>query len=273
MEVDSVRLKTMLIDMMRWFHEFCEENNLTYYVVGGTMLGAMRHEGFIPWDDDIDVAMPREDYSKLERLMGNLGGRYVLETPNSEHADFFYPSSKLYDAETTLVENTRYKIKRGIYLDVFPLDGAGNTKEEGIAYYQKVKFRKNLLLTLTTGIRKGRNLYKNLAVYIMHMLPNWVLNKKKILRSLDALCAQRNFEQYEFGGNLVGNWMEREVMPRGYFGKPQLYKFESIWVYGVEKADEYLTALYGDWQKLPPIEKQKSHHDFLYIDLEKTFIG
>ena len=119
MERDN-KLKPMLVEMMGWFHNFCVNHNLRYYAAGGTMLGAIRHKGFIPWDDDIDIVMPRTDYEKLEQLMKNqVCKRYLLETPNTDAKDFFYTFSKLYDTETTLIENTKYKIKRGIYLDIF----------------------------------------------------------------------------------------------------------------------------------------------------------
>src|SRR5690554_3313505 len=91
-------IQSKLLQMLKWFDGFCRENNLKYYAVGGTLLGAVRHQGFIPWDDDIDVAMPREDYRELEKLMsGKKIGFYVLETQNSLERDFCYPYTKLYD--------------------------------------------------------------------------------------------------------------------------------------------------------------------------------
>ena len=86
------KLKCELVEMMKFFHLFCNENDLTYYALGGTMLGAMRHHGFIPWDDDIDIGMPRADYEKLEDLMTNQSNhKYVLETQNSNSKDYYYP--------------------------------------------------------------------------------------------------------------------------------------------------------------------------------------
>lgn len=269
----NIELKRKLLNMLSWFHNFCQEHGMRYYVIGGTMLGAARHQGFIPWDDDIDVGMPRSDYRRLEELLKDYKGRYILETPHTTNKDYFYPMAKLYDTETTLIENTRYKIKRGIYLDIFPLDGVGDSEEESFEFYKKVKFRRYLLLTLTTGIRKGRSIFKNLATALMRVVPDCVLSKKKLLLSLDKLCAQKDFDQCEWVGNLVGNWMNREIMPYRYFGQPQLYVFEEITVFGVQEPDAYLTALYGDWKKLPPIEKQKSHHDFLFIDLNTPYVS
>lgn len=272
-EEQDNKVKHTLLKMFAWFHDFCEVHNLRYYVIGGTMLGAVRHQGFIPWDDDIDVGMPRADYRKLEALMGDKNSRYVLETPNSPCGDYFYPYSKLYDTQTTLVENTRYKIKRGIFIDIFPLDGTGNEKEESFFFFKSVKRRRNLLLTVTTGIRAGRSLYKNAAVVAMRCVPNFVLDKKKLLLSVDRMSAQRDFDQCEWVGNLMGNWMEREIMPRSVMGKPTAYTFENLTVWGPEDYDGYLTSLYGNWRELPPVEKRKSHHDFLYIDLEHSYLA
>ncbi len=118
--MDGVRCKELqecLLEMLHWFHDFCISHNLRYYALGGTMLGAARHKGFIPWDDDLDVGMPRDDYEKLFTLMKyHPGDRYMLETPYSNAPEYNYCFFKLYDTKTTLVENLKYKIKRGVYM-------------------------------------------------------------------------------------------------------------------------------------------------------------
>lgn len=271
-ETQKEQLKYMLLEMLAWFHEFCQTHQLCYYILGGTMLGAVRHQGFIPWDDDIDLGMPRADYLRLRQIMEKQSqGRYILETPDSELPDYFYPGSKLYDTRTTLVEHNRYQIKRGIFLDIFPLDGIGDTREEAWKRFEPIRRKRNLLLTLTTGIRQGRSDLKNLAVLLMRAMPDWVISKKKLLHSLDRTCASWDFDCCQWVGNLVGNWMERELMPRSVLGEPTLYRFEGLWVYGPEQYDAYLTALYGDWRQLPPVEKRVSHHDFLLLDLEQPW--
>ena len=268
--MENKELKQKLLDMMRWFHGFCEENHLRYYVLVGTMLGAVRHQGFIPWDDDIDVGMPRADYEKLAQLMGcELHGKYLLETPDTPAKEYYYAFSKIYDTETTLIENTKAKIKRGIYLDIFPLDGIGETLEDAKNNFKKVQRLDNLLMLKVAGFRKGRKLYKNVGVALFRLVP---LSAKKLLRMLCAECRKRDFYEYMYGGNLVGAWGIKEILPQDVMGKPTLYKFENLMVYGAEKPDEYLTGLYGDWRKLPPVEKRVTHHDYVFCDLNKGYL-
>ena len=269
MERDN-KLKPMLVEMMGWFHNFCVNHNLRYYAAGGTMLGAIRHKGFIPWDDDIDIVMPRTDYEKLEQLMKNqVCKRYLLETPNTDAKDFFYTFSKLYDTETTLIENTKYKIKRGIYLDIFPLDGMGNSEKESRKHFRKIEKANNLLLSKIAGIRKGRSFIKNTVVRVFRVVP---LNEKKLLNKVVRLCAEKDWDKCAYGGNPVGAWRFKEIMRKEIMGTPTLYKFENIEIFGAEMADEYLKHLYGDWRKLPPIEKRVSHHDYILCDLNQSYL-
>lgn len=265
-------LQKKLLDILKWFDAFCEENDLSYYLIGGTMLGAVRHSGFIPWDDDIDVGMPRKDYMKLQELLKDTKGKYILETPNSENDDYYYPICKIYDTSTTLIEKKRKNVKRGLFIDVFPLDGLGNTKEESIKNYAKINRKYDKLLLAVAGIRKGRSFIKNTAVAFAMVFGKLFLNHKKLLKDIDKLCMQYDFDSYLWGGNLLGAWRFKEIIPTELFGKPTNILFEGIEVSGVEKPDEYLSYIYGDWRKLPPIEKQVSHHDFVCLDLEKSYL-
>lgn len=263
-------LQSRLLDMLKWFHMFCEKNGLQYYVLGGTMLGAVRHQGFIPWDDDIDVGLPRDDYEKLKQLMNDttFENRLILEEP-FKNKDFIYPYCKLYDTSTTLIENAKRKVKRGIYIDVFPLDGIGNTEMESKRNYKKIKKLKTLVTLKVVGFRHGRKFYKNVGVALFRLVP---LNPGRLLKELVNECSKYPYNKYAYCGNLVGNW-GGEIVPRSVMGTPALYKFETIEVYGAEKADEYLTSLYGDWRKLPPIEKQVTQHDYVELDLRRSYLG
>ena len=265
-------MQLRLLEMFRWFHGFCEENGLRYYMLGGTMLGAVRHGGFIPWDDDIDVGMPRSDYEKLKKLFPDDGaGIYELETPESPAKEYCYPICKIYDTRTTLIENKRYPVKRGLFIDVFPLDGLCDSERQCAEAYAPIKRKYNLLLTKVCGIRKGRSFYKNAAVCLIRMLPDFMLNEKKLIKEIDDMCSRRDFDECAWGGNFLGAWGIKEIMPRSIMGTPVLYRFEDMQAYGAEDYDGYLTHLYNDWRKLPPAEKQVTHHDFAELDLARPY--
>lgn len=267
-------MQTMMLDMLKWFHGFCEENNITYYVLGGTMLGAARHNGYIPWDDDIDIGIPREDYSRLLACKEQLFGkekRYVLETYLDGDSKFDYAYAKLYDTSTTLIENRRARLKRGLFLDIFPLDGIGNTEKEAGINFSSLIRRIDLLTVRCSAVREGRNWWKNMVVRIFCILPYSFYDNHKLIREINDKCEQRRYADCKYVGNLFGIKKSREIMPKSYFGKPTLYTFEDMKVYGPELYDEYLTRIYGDWRQLPPKEKQASHHDFIELDLHKSY--
>lgn len=272
---DLTELQQRLLDMLKWFDKFCRENNLTYYALGGTMLGAARHKGFIPWDDDIDVGMPREDYIKLEKMMKEkqIDG-FVLETPYSDNKDFCYPYSKLYDTSTTLIENCRKPMIRGIYLDIFPLDGLGNENDSEAAkkHFGKIYKLNSFYLTRIVAVRKERKLYKNIAVILSRLIPDFIVDNVKLRKKIDKKCQQYSLKESAYGGNLLGNWGEREITPIDIIGEPVEYEFENIKIYGFKDYDAYLTHIYGNWRKFPPKEKQVTHHDFVMCDLHKSYL-
>lgn len=274
MENKLTELQKRLLLILEWYHSFCTENNLRYYLLGGTMLGAARHQGFIPWDDDIDVGMPRKDYETFLKLTKNKQyGNFVVEGIDTENTDFYYGYSKIYDTKSTLIENTRYKIKRGIYIDLFPLDGVADNEKEIMTFFKPILNKYRILLARTCAVRQNRKWYKNLAVYLARMIPNCIIDNKKLMYSIDEMCKAKDYESSKYVGNLYGNWGLREIVEKTVMGNPVVYRFENLEVCGVADYDKYLTSLYGDWRKLPPKEKQITHHDFLECDLEKSYLG
>lgn len=264
-------MQRKLLPMLSWYHEFCVQNNLEYYLLGGTMLGAARHEGFIPWDDDIDVGLPRNDYERFLKLTKNKKfNNYIVEGIDTPEKDFCYGYAKVYDTSTTLIENTKYQIKRGVYIDVFPLDGVANEKDEIEKVFKPIYWRYQLLLARTCGIRESRSWYKNLAIKVARLLPGF--DEKKFMLHIDELCKRKSYEECRYVGNLYGNWGIREIVEKRIMGKPTLYHFEGLEVYGAADYDAYLTSLYGDWRKMPPKEKQVTHHDYAMCDLYHSYI-
>ncbi len=266
-------MQKKLLEILKWTDTFCRENDIRYYMVGGTMLGARRHKGFIPWDDDIDIGMPRADYERFYALMKKSDtGNYIAESMKDGNKDYVYPYIKIYDTKTTLTENTRYKTKRGLFIDVFPIDGVGNTINESQKRYNRIKKYINLFFAKICAVRKGRRLYKNISIILLRCLPEFLISHKKLSKKVDKFCVEFSFDNSKYAGNIWGNWGIREIMEKEIFGVPKEYDFEGLKVLGVQDSDKYLTNLYGDFMKLPPVEEQKTHHDFLYCNLEKSFL-
>lgn len=270
---ESKELKQKLLNMLKWFHAFCKEHGLRYYALGGTMLGAVRHKGFIPWDDDVDLGMPRGDYEKLIDLTRDLKGKYLLESPKQGKKDFVYAYCKLYDTSTTLIENTRYKTKRGVYLDIFPLDGIGNTIEESYSNFKKIDRKLNFISAKVCAFNKNRKFYKNCAILVGRCIPEFIFGWRKEIKKVNELCASRSFDDYKFAGNLLGNWHYKEIVPQDCFGEPDELDFEDMKICVPHDYDKYLTNVYGDYMTPPPAEKQKSHHDYIELSLNKSYLG
>ena len=242
-------LQKKLLEMLSWLHNFIVEHKLTYYVMNGTMLGAARHNGFIPWDDDVDIAMPRKDYEILCDLLKNPIDHYVIESPNGDADDFLYTYAKFYDMNTSMTEYSRKNICRGVYIDIFPLDGLGNTLEEAKKYYKKIDRKNMFLMTRVCAYRKQRKWYKNLAIFLGRLIPNFMINEKKLCVKIDKLNKARDFDNYQYFGLNMSAYRERDIHNKDILGKPTEYKFENIVVYGPEKYDEYLMKHMVNWRK------------------------
>jgi len=262
-------MQVKLLEMLSWLTDYLERHNIIYYIVGGTMLGAIRHKGFIPWDDDIDIALPRDEYNKLILGFNNNGEKYVLETPYDNNSDYLYTYSKLYDSTTTLIERQRHNIKRGIYIDIFPLDGLGNSVEDAKKMFKVVNKKNCFLMTQTCAIRKQRKVIKNMAILVSRSIP--FFNIKKYSLKVDKFASQKQYDASKYIANLSGSYGEKEIVDKCLFGNPTNYSFENIIVKGPEFGEKYLSQLYNDWMILPPLEKRGVQHDFVYVDLNKSY--
>jgi len=256
-DIDRIHLHLKL--MMKEFHEICLKNDLKYYIVGGTCIGAMRHKGFIPWDDDVDIAMPRPDYDKLTKLdwqvlSDKLELKYYENTSNSP---IHYV--KVVDKTTTLIEARYHNYVEGLYLDIFPLDGVESKSEK--------RFSK--VWTLHSVIMKHCSTDSNdkgMKTIIAKLIPLSIAH-----RYIDKLMRKSDYQSSEYVVNFLGAYGVKEIVPKSFFGTPRLMQFEEFSFYGPEKAEEYLANIYGNYMELPPVEKRVFKHNYYYINLELPY--
>ncbi len=261
----SEKMHRRLLAMLKELHRICVENDITYYIACGTALGARRHRGFIPWDDDVDIAMPRPDFERLaalpqDRFPSFLELRWYRNTENSP-----FRFIKVVDNRTTLKEAGYGDYIEGIYIDIFPLDGARPD-----SFWEKLRRKKTrtlylMVMTKCSSIRKS-TAFKRLAAKFVKLLSLDMLSGLLEKALMDPL-----YESCPMVADYVGAWGERETMDKRVLGKPTLYAFEDTELYGPEHMDEYLTNLYGDFMVPPPVEQQVFRHNYLFLDFDTPF--
>lgn len=264
-EVTQEELKEIQVSLLDNIDLICRKNNIRYSLAYGTLIGAMRHKGFIPWDDDIDIMMPRQDYTKFIEICNNSTVPFdllCLQTDNSFGCLF----AKISHKDTVLIEEyTRTtNANLGVYVDIFPIDYLGNTKDEAIKNYKSVVFLKTLFdASIWKHYRrsKRRAIYYEpfrLALYFCGKL----INTNQLGKYIE--CKINNFSTGEmlFSGCVAPMYGIKDIYPTPIFDMDHLVDFENKKYPAINNYDQYLTSIYGEYMKLPPIEKRKTHHDF-----------
>lgn len=260
---DLKRIELSLLDALDCY---CKKNGLRYYLAYGTLIGAVRHKGFIPWDDDIDVIMPRPDYEKLidsfnkdQEDNSNIK-LYVHRIDNN----YCLLHAKLIDTNTVLKENVDLDYEIGVYLDIFPLDNLANNFngalkriKKGFRYDQEFAFK-------IIKLRRGRSLFKNLILITMKIV---LIGKtaSRIVEELDEFCCETKADTFtKYVGVLPGilKGDEKRVFEKEWFEESTLVEFEGKKYQAPKGYDSLLRKIYGDYMQLPPIDKQVSHHVF-----------
>lgn len=263
-EIQFEEMKKIELNILIYFTEVCEENNLRYYLGGGTLLGAVRHKGFIPWDDDIDVMMPRPDFQKLLSLSIN-NENYNIIKPGT--AGYYYNFAKLVDTRTILEEKGIKLIDGlGVYIDIFPLDGMPETPDARKKRFKELNsIRKRINNTCLLKPKFHRNPFAYLnACRIYNSNKNVDLSslQKKYLDS----ALKNSFDDSEFVFAAGGAYGARDIFPGKWFEKEIELQFENLSVKAFNGYDFYLTQLYGDYMTLPPEDKRVTpHHSIVYF--------
>ena len=254
--IKSVKeLQGVLLGIAKVFHQICVEENIPYYMVGGTMLGSIRHGGFIPWDDDMDFAVSRKDFERLLKILPErLPAPYrMLTRKDTASVTGFL---KISDERTLHVYRWTDGQERdyGVDIDIFQLDPA-TSKTRGRIKDFILKMRGYRVLSA-----KNRSLSKKILAYLIKTAFFFV-SRDMIYNFIERHLVEKK-------GNLIANTYggtaKAETMPREYMGEPRLYKFEDTRFYGVAMPEEYLTSLYGDWKTLPPEDKRHDHIVSMY---------
>lgn len=259
-EIFLEELKSIQVEILDKVDEYCKKTGIKYFLSSGTLIGAVRHKGYIPWDDDIDVYMPRKDYEGFISDFNNYNSNYrVLSLKNIPN----YPNAyaKVERVGTLLLEKVDYPFIMGINIDIFPVDGVPDNIEVRKTYMNKTVrlYQKMVLKNVSINFRR-RGLLKNFILALGKVL---LLNKSlsDLASELDSMI-DKNCDNTQYVCNLVSNNEFGKEYPRSVIEEDVDVEFESKMFKTMCGWDTYLRVNYGDYMKLPPKEKRISHHSF-----------
>ncbi len=255
-EISPNEMKKIELDILIEIDKFCRDNNLKYYLNSGTLLGAVRHKGFIPWDDDIDITMPRVDYEKFFLLFPEKCKNPNLKIISYRDRSSIYPFLKVVNNKTIVIEKTiDPKYQTGVWVDIFPIDGL-DSSDAVFSFNDQIR-RKYLYLAAnpdyaTTEVRR----------YIKKIIKLFNRNREslyELAERLDRKASEIPIEEGRDIGLIVWSYSSNERMPYQFLESTNL-EFEGYFFMAPKLWDCYLKRIYGDYMKLPPKKQRIPHY-------------
>ena len=252
--LDKRTIQLLEVNILVKFHDFCVNNNLKYSLVAGSLLGAVRHKGFIPWDDDIDVGMPRRDYEKLKMLKIKFNDeRYNLLSDD----DGPYPFSKIYDTRISI--DSKASTDKFLWIDVFPLDGVPQNNLMALSRFIKASIVRRMYTVLDSSWQKDTFSARKVFKYLL-CVPAKIMGKEKCKKILIKNAKKSEYDNSFYIGAVVwGIHGLGERIPREEFEKSVELDFEDHKFLAMKCWDLVLKNIYGNYMELPPEEKRVCH--------------
>lgn len=261
-EIELEELKQIQMNVMDAIHEFCIEHGIKYSLAAGTLIGAIRHKGYIPWDDDIDIYLLREDYNRLIQEFPEVYNNHYQLISLERDPKWDFPYAKAYDNRTIFKENALVNVTIGVNIDIFPIDNIPDDEKEWRKYE---KWRKKVVMFSQMQRSKMYNAKRRLGVNLIFLITHFIsyfITRRKVAEYISHISQKFNKvdTQYVFE-NVFAAYLRRRLR-RDIFAKYIDVPFEDRIYRAFEKYDEYLRMVYGDYMQLPPLEGRITHHSY-----------
>ena len=271
-QIDIKEVQDKLLEILLYFQKFCDEHGLKFVLAGGTCLGAVRHEGFIPWDDDLDVFMLRDDYEKLIPLWRKYADteRYSCVRSN-EYVNIHHSATEVKDNNTTFINkhSVGLDINHGLMIDVIPIDGVADNA------FSRFHQMMQAMLYACFNFQRLPNHKSKLVYYATKVALGIVRSFKlryKIWRTAEKQIAKYSVADHDtvasFGEGLE---IMRQRFPKKWFTEPGTAMFEGYKMPVPADTDKYLTISYGNYMELPPESERVFRHDLAFVDLNNSY--
>ncbi len=265
------KLHNCQLIIAREIKRLCDKHNIKYFIIAGTLLGAIRHGGFIPWDDDMDVGMLREDYEKFIKVAKTeLGGDFFLQTSETDK-NYGLPFAKILLNDTVLVEaSAGSDAKKGIFVDVFPFDVAPENEADRENHNKKTYIYKRLLLAKLNYNVCAKNDYVKRAVYFILKIMSGFYSHDKLVQKLESEITRYNNSKTEDIVNIGGAYgYKKETIKADWVRDTVEIPFEDMTLSAPVDYIKYLETFYGDYMTPPPEDKRYNRHSVTELDFGK----
>lgn len=266
MAYDIRRIQMVMLEIMKEVDRVNRSHGLKYYLEGGTLLGAVRHGGFIPWDDDADLSMPRPDYERFIREANDWLPPYLRVRSYLTDPDYPFYYAKVEDIRTTIVEGPTHPYVGGIYIDIFPMDGIPEDEKDREKMYSRFRRHHKLMHFL------HRNPYKHGRGprSWWPLLLRKIYSRSYVNRKITENNMRYPFYECKTVGCVSPNyqtWLDREKV----YGEGKTIEYEGLPLNGLLDNHRFLTKQYGDYMQVPPVEK-RYNHGFLRVDFDHSYL-
>ena len=262
-ELTTQEIQSISLEILKQVTDICEQLNLRYFIMYGTLIGVVRHKGFIPWDDDVDIMMPRPDHDKLVD--------YLLSNPIENMKVFNRGTCKEYPYMITRISDDRYYLDMenekpfgmGVFIDIYPFDGLGDTQKEALSYGMKGDRLSSFCYQATRehfAIETTTSFWRKMLKWPVYMFSK-LIGKDYFQNKIESLNGKYQYDESEYVGCFV--WLSggmKDIFKREWFDEYIMAKFEDCDFRIPKKYDEVLKHGYGNYMILPPEEERIGHH-------------